>query len=98
MYCFDFLFCTDEIIRELKGGTQGFVYVVEDMETHEQLCLKSMSIQESKRGDYEKTMSILKLVSESDVKDVFVKYKEHFFQEKNAGVMFLSLSTDRFWF
>lgn len=73
-----------KIIRELKGGAQGFVYLVEDMKTHEQLCLKSMSIPESKRGDYDKTMSILKLVSESDVKDVFVKYKEHFFQEKNA--------------
>lgn len=73
-----------KIIAELKRGAQGLVYVVEDVRTQERCCLKSMNIPESCKMDFDKTMLILKLVGESNEKDVFVKYKEHFFEGKNA--------------
>lgn len=73
-----------KIISQLKGGAQGFVFVVEDLTSHEKCVLKSMCIEDGQKSDFEKMVKIWKVLCDSKVKDFFVKYKNHFYKSTNA--------------
>lgn len=76
-----------KIITELKHGSQGYVYLVENMTTHEKSVLKSMFVEKSRKAEFEKLMEVWKRMSNSEEKDNIVKYKEHFDDGKNAIII-----------
>lgn len=73
-----------KIIKELKQGGQGLVFVVEELKAQKKYVLKSIFVEEAKKSEFEKMISKWKILSESKVKDYIVRYIEHFFEGKNA--------------
>ena len=81
------LFSVDivKIVKELKQGVQGFVYLGEDVATLEQVVVKQVFVEESKKPECEKVFKTWKSLSESKAKDLFVEYKGHFNEGKSTG-------------
>jgi hypothetical protein len=72
----------------MKGGAQGFVYLVNDVRTNEQYVLKSMLIEEQKKLEFENMIKIWKSLCESENKDFFVKYKDDLYDGEKTSFYF----------
>jgi hypothetical protein len=80
---------SDRILTEIRGGAQGFVFLVEHIKTKEKYVLKQVFIDEAKKAEIEKVVLIWKLLCESPAKDYFVKYIDHFFLKVEVQVCIL---------
>lgn len=76
-----------KILLSMKRGSQGFVYLVEEVRSHEQCALKSLPMEESKKVDFEKMIEAWKTMGKSKSKDFIVSLKEHFYEDSTAIVI-----------
>jgi hypothetical protein len=84
-------FFLDRILCVLQPGSQGDVYVVEDCRNHEKFALKSLFVENSQRGVFEKLISSWKELS--ILCQYVTKVKEFFYDNNNASlVLFVLLS------
>lgn len=73
-----------KVLQELKQGAQGLVCVVENVKTKTQHALKSLPVNVSKKGEFEKGIEMWKVLRGSLARDSFVAYEEHFYEGNKA--------------
>jgi serine/threonine protein kinase len=93
---FSFFFKTicssDKILAQLRPGAQGYVYVVDEVKTGLQFVMKAIFVENVPQGEVEEMITNWKKFNLSKGKNYFVKYFEHFYENKFCSFLFFNLT------